>query len=87
MRKSTITAIAVAVGLALQLVKPYKTGKKKHVRLSSVKNVSKSPLSDIMTLRKRSHHRFEGGSVASGHAADRETVLRMLNEAFTTEIV
>jgi len=87
MRKSTITAIAVAVGIALQLVNPYITGKKKHVRLFSVKNVSKSPLSDIMTLRKHSHLRFEGGSVASGYAADRVTVLSILNDAFTTEIV
>jgi hypothetical protein len=86
MRKSTITAIAVAVGLALQLVKPNKTGKKKHMRSSSVKKVSQSPLSDILTLRKRARHRIEGGAVTSGYAADRETVLRLLNEAFTTEI-
>lgn len=89
MQKYTITAIAVAIGLALQLVKPDKRGKKQHMRPSSAKNVSNehSPLSNMLTLRKRAHRRIEGGAVTSGYAADRATVLRLLNEAFTTEIV
>lgn len=56
---------------------------------SSVKNVSKeqSSLSDIQTLRKRARQHIEGGAVTSGYAADRETVLKLLNEALATEIV
>ncbi|MDO8705182.1 MAG: ferritin-like domain-containing protein [Sulfuricaulis sp.] len=56
---------------------------------SSVKNVSNKPssLSDIQTLRKRARQHIEGGAVTSGYAADRETVLKLLNEALATEIV
>lgn len=44
-------------------------------------------LSDIQTLRKRARQHIEGGAVTSGYAADRETVIRLLNEALATEIV
>ncbi|MBI3545678.1 MAG: bacterioferritin [Gammaproteobacteria bacterium] len=56
---------------------------------SSVKNVSNqpSPLSDIQSLRKRARQQIEQGAVTSGYAADRETVLKLLNEALATEIV
>jgi len=55
----------------------------------SVKKVSneQSPLSDIQTLRKRARQHIEEGAVTSGYAADRETVLKLLNEALATEIV
>jgi bacterioferritin len=46
-----------------------------------------SSLTDIQTLRKRARQHIEEGAVTSGYAADRETVLKLLNEALATEIV
>ena len=43
--------------------------------------------SDIPTLRKRARQHIEEGAVTSGYAADREAVIRMLNEALATEVV
>ena len=45
------------------------------------------PLTDIQTLRKRARQHIEDGAVTSGYAADRETVIKLLNEALATEIV
>lgn len=44
-------------------------------------------LSDIETIRQRARQHIEEGAVTPGYAADRETVLRLLNEALATEIV
>ena len=44
-------------------------------------------LTDIQTLRKRARQHIENGAVTQGYTADRETVLRILNEALATEIV
>ena len=44
-------------------------------------------LTDIQTLRKRARQHIEDGAVTEGYTADRETVLRVLNEALATEIV
>jgi bacterioferritin len=44
-------------------------------------------LTDIATLRKRARQHIEKGAVTSGYAADREAVIKMLNEALATEIV
>jgi bacterioferritin len=44
-------------------------------------------LSDIQTIRKRAREHIEEGAVTSGYAADRKTVLKILNEALATEIV
>ena len=54
-----------------------------------LKDVSKArpPLTDIPTLRKRARQHIEEGAVTSGYAADRETVIKLLNEALATEIV
>ena len=54
-----------------------------------LKDVSaKQPaLTDIPTLRKRARQHIEEGAVTSGYAADREAVLKMLNEALATELV
>jgi bacterioferritin len=59
------------------------------VKPTSLKDVSRirTPLTDIPTLRKRARQHIEEGAVTSGYAADRETVIRMLNEALATEIV
>jgi bacterioferritin len=54
-----------------------------------LKDVSKTrpPLTDIETLRARARQHIEEGAVTSGYAADRETVIKLLNEALATEIV
>jgi bacterioferritin len=44
-------------------------------------------LTDIQTLRKRARQHIENGAVTEGYRADRETVIRVLNEALATEIV
>jgi bacterioferritin len=54
-----------------------------------LKNASskRPPLSDIKTLRERARQHIEKGAVTSGYAADRENVIKMLNEALATELV
>ena len=47
----------------------------------------KSFLTDIKTLRERARQHIEKGAVTEGYAADRETVIKLLNEALATEIV
>jgi len=47
----------------------------------------KSGLSNINTLRERARQHIEQGAVVPDYAADRETVLRLLDEALATEIV
>lgn len=50
--------------------------------------MSESPfLSDIQTLRNRARQHIEEGAVTPGYAADRDTVVKLLNEALATEIV
>jgi bacterioferritin len=44
-------------------------------------------LSSIATLRQRAREHLEKGAVTESYGADRETVLRLLNEALATEIV
>jgi bacterioferritin len=44
-------------------------------------------LSDIQELRRRARTHIEQGAVTPGYGADRDTVLRLLNEALATEIV
>ncbi len=44
-------------------------------------------LTDISTLRARARKNIEEGAVTPGYAADRPTVLNMLNEALATELV
>jgi bacterioferritin len=45
------------------------------------------PLSDIRTLRQRARQRIEDGAVTESYAADRYTILGLLNEALATELV
>jgi bacterioferritin len=47
----------------------------------------KSSLTDIQTLRKQARQHIDEGAVTSGYAADRKTVLKLLNDALATEIV
>lgn len=53
-----------------------------------VKTVPAKPfLTDIKTLRERARQHIENGAVTEGYAADRSTVVKLLNEALATEIV
>ena len=47
----------------------------------------KSFLSDIQTLRKRAREHMHNGPITSTYGADRNTVVKILNEALATEIV
>ena len=47
----------------------------------------KSFLSDVKELRRRAREHIDHGAVTEGYRADRETVLRILNNALATEIV
>jgi len=44
-------------------------------------------LTDIKTLRERARKHIENGAVTEGYSADRNTVVKLLNEALATEIV
>lgn len=44
-------------------------------------------LTDIQELRRRAREHMEQGAVTPGYGADRETVLRILNEVLATETV
>ena len=44
-------------------------------------------VSDIEEIRRRARQHIENGAVTDAYQADRETVIRVLNEALATEIV
>jgi bacterioferritin len=44
-------------------------------------------VTDIQTLRARARQHIEQGAVTQGYRADRDTVIRLLQEALATEIV
>jgi bacterioferritin len=44
-------------------------------------------LSDIETLRRRAREHIAQGAVTAGYHADRDVVLKLLNEALATEII
>jgi bacterioferritin len=50
-------------------------------------SVSRSELTDIPTLRSRARQNIEGGAVTAGYAADRNFVVKLLNEALATELI
>jgi bacterioferritin len=49
--------------------------------------MAKEFLTDVKTLRARARKHIEKGAVTEGYRADRDTVIRILNEALATEIV
>jgi bacterioferritin len=49
--------------------------------------MAKEFLTDVKTLRARARKHIEKGAVTEGYRADRDTVVRILNEALATEIV
>ena len=44
-------------------------------------------LTDVQTLRKRARQHIDDGSVTAGYSADREVVLKLLNDSLATELV
>jgi bacterioferritin len=55
---------------------------------SGAKTVSDKPfLTDVKTLRERARKHIEDGAITEGYSADRETAVKILNEALATEIV
>jgi bacterioferritin len=55
---------------------------------TGAKAVTDKPfLTDIKTLRERARKHLEQGAITEGYAADRDTVVKLLNEALATEIV
>ena len=44
-------------------------------------------LTDVTELRRRARQHIEEGAVTEGYRGDRETVIKLLNEALATEIV
>jgi bacterioferritin len=44
-------------------------------------------LTDVTELRRRARKHIEEGAVTEGYRADRDTVIKLLNEALATEIV
>jgi bacterioferritin len=52
------------------------------------KTVTNKPfLTDIKTLRERARKHIEQGAITEGYKADRDTVVKILNEALATEII
>lgn len=55
---------------------------------NATKTVDVKPfLSDILMLRDRARKHIERGAVTAGYKADRDAVVKVLNEALATEIV
>lgn len=44
-------------------------------------------LTDVKELRRRAREHIEQGALTAGYQADRETVIKLLNEALATEII
>jgi bacterioferritin len=58
--------------------------------MNTVNNSIDTPmpvLTDINTLRARARQNVEEGAVTAGYGADREAIIKLLNEALATELV
>jgi bacterioferritin len=44
-------------------------------------------MTDVQTLRSRARQHIEEGAVTAGYSADRDTVLKLLNDSLATELV
>ena len=51
------------------------------------KNKEKPFLSDVAELRRRARQHIEEGAVTEGYRGNKETIIKLLNEALATEIV
>ncbi len=47
----------------------------------------KATMTDVKTLRMQARNHIEQGAVTAGYSADRDQVLKLLNEALATELV
>lgn len=47
----------------------------------------KPKLTDVKILRKRARQHMQEGAITAGYDADRETVIKLLNDALATELV
>jgi len=56
-------------------------------KIMSNSATAKPFLTDIKTLRERARKHIENGAVTEGYTADRDTVIKLLNDALATEIV
>lgn len=67
---------------------PTKTSTKSTKAVKKDKAAVEQPfLTDIQTLRERAREHIEDGAITAGYRADRETVIKLLNEALATELV
>jgi len=57
------------------------------VNQTTVKEEHQPFVSDIQELRRRARQHMDEGAVTSAYTADRDTVIRILNEVLATEIV
>src|SRR5215212_8291153 len=48
---------------------------------------SASPLTNVETIRQRARENIESGAVTPSYSADREEIIRLLNDALATEVV
>ncbi len=61
---------------------------KLHRNQGMVNNMGQNSfVTDIQTIRERARKHMEQGAITEGYKADRETVIKLLNEALATEIV
>lgn len=60
---------------------------KKSAKAAATSKTRQPFLSDIKALRERARRHFEDGAVTAGYRADRDVVLKLLNEALATELV
>ena len=49
--------------------------------------MAKPLLTEVQTLRKRARQHVDQGAVTGGYAADRNTVIKLLNDSLATELV
>jgi len=59
----------------------------KAINRTENKDLKRQPTPEIAEIRKHARANVENGAVTEGYRADRETVLRLLNESLATEIV
>src|SRR6478609_7661287 len=57
------------------------------VESQTARSGDSSFLSDVKTLRRRAREHMDQGAVTPGYKANRETVIKLLNDALATEIV
>ena len=57
------------------------------MKTHSAENKPRPFVTDVQELRRRARQHMDQGAVTSGYKADRETVIRILNEVLATELV